>query len=178
MASYSFNRKGTDMETQAQQKTPLRRRFFRFAGAGAALVGLSGLAWKAAAHGGRRGGPIDPAELEERLDYMLKHLYVEIDATDAQKAKLDPIVKQAAKELMPLRGKMREARRQGMALLSAETIDRGAIERLRAEQIGAADEASRRLVRALTDVAEVLTPEQRKTVAQRIERRRHRRHWG
>ena len=165
------------MEPQAQEKPTRRRRFFRFAAAGAALAGLSGLAWKAAAHG-RRGGPIDPAELEERLDYMLKHLYVEIDATDAQKAKLDPIVKQAAKELMPLRGKMRAARRQGMTLFSAETIDRGAIERLRAEQIAAADEASKRFVRALADVAEVLTPEQRKTVAERIERRRHRRHWG
>jgi len=164
------------METQAQEKAPRRRRFFRFAGAGAALLGMSGLAWKASAHGWR-GGPIDPAELDERLDHMLKHLYVEIDATDAQKAKLEPIVKQAAKELLPLRQKMREARRQGMALFSAEAIDRGAIERLRAEQVAEAERASRRFVQALTDVAEVLTPEQRKTVAERVERRR-RRHWG
>jgi protein CpxP len=166
------------MEPQAREsaKTPLRRRFFRFAGASAALFGLSGLAWKAAAHG-RRGGPIDPAELDERLDRMLKHLYVEIDATDAQKAKLEPIVKQAAKELLPLRGKMREARRQGIALLTAATIDRGALERLRVEQIAAADGASKRFVQALADVAEVLTPEQRNTAAERIRRRRHRR-WG
>lgn len=165
------------MEPQSQDKPSLRRRFFRMAGAGAALAGLSGLAWKAAAHGGRRGGPIDPAELDERLDHMLKHLYVEIDATDAQKAKLEPIVKQAAKDLLPLREKVREARREGMALFSAETIDRGAIEQLRAEQIASADAASKRFVRALTDVAEVLTPEQRKTVAERMRRRRHRR-WG
>jgi len=164
------------MQTQPQEKPSLRRRFFKFAGAGAALAGLSGLAWKAAAHGGRRGGPIDPAELDERLEHMLKHLYVEIDATDAQKAKLEPIVKQAAKELLPLREKVRAARRQGMALLSAETIDRGAIERLRVEQIASADDASKRFVRALADVAEVLTPEQRKAVAERIQRRR--RHWG
>jgi Spy/CpxP family protein refolding chaperone len=165
------------METQTQEKTNLRRRFFRLAGAGAALAGLSGLAWKAAAHG-RRGGPIDPAELNERLDHMLKHLYVEIDATDAQKAKLEPIIKQAANELMPLRGKVRAARREGVKLLTADTIDRGAIERLRAEQIASADAASKRFTQALTDVAEVLTPAQRKTVAARLERRRHRRHWG
>jgi Spy/CpxP family protein refolding chaperone len=160
-----------------QTQTPLRRRFFRFAAAGAALAGLSGLAWKATAHG-NRGGPIDPARLDEHLDRMLKHLYVEIDATEAQRQKLEPIIKQAAKELMPLRQKVREARRQGMALLAAPSIDRGAIERLRVEQIAAADDASKRFVRALADVADVLTPEQRKTVAARVEHRRGRHRWG
>jgi Spy/CpxP family protein refolding chaperone len=160
-----------------QTQSPLRRRFFRFAAAGAALAGLSGLAWKATAHG-NRGGPIDPARLDEHLDRMLKHLYVEIDATEAQRQKLEPIIKQAAKELMPLRQKVREARRQGMALLTAPSIDRGAIERLRVEQIAAADDASKRFVRALADVADVLTPEQRKTVAARVEHRRGRHRWG
>ncbi|MDH3318776.1 MAG: Spy/CpxP family protein refolding chaperone [Betaproteobacteria bacterium] len=161
-----------------QPQTPLRRRFFRFAAAGAALAGLSGLAWKAAAHGGRSGGPIDPARLDEHLERMLKHLYVEIDATAAQQQKLEPIIKQAAKELMPLREKVREARRQGMELLSAPSIDRAAIERLRVEQISSADQASKRFVRALADVAEVLTPEQRKIVAERMQRRRHGHRWG
>ncbi len=161
------------MEQQTQ--TPLRRRFFRFAAAGAALAGLSGLAWKAAAHG-NRGGPIDPARLDEHLERMLKHLYVEIDASAAQQQQLEPIIKQAAKELMPLREKVRAARREGMALLTAPSIDRGALERLRAAQIASADDASRRFVRALADVAEVLTPEQRKTVAARMEQRRHGRH--
>lgn len=161
-----------------QTQTPLRRRFFRFAAAGAAVAGLSGLAWKAVAHGNRGGGPIDPARLDEHLDRMLKHLYVEIDATEAQRQKLEPIIKQAANELMPLREKVREARRQGMALLTAPSIDRGAIEHLRVEQIAAADDASKRFVRALADVADVLTPEQRKTVAARMEHRRRRHHWG
>jgi len=33
---------------------------------------------------------------------MLKHLYVEIDATDAQKAQITPLVKQAVSDLLPL----------------------------------------------------------------------------
>jgi len=105
---------------------------------------------------------------------MLKHMYVEIDATDAQKQKIDPIVKQAAKDLQPLRAQVREARREGMKLLSADTIDRGAIERLRVQQITAADGASKRFTQALTEVAEVLTPEQRKTLAARFAHRRGR----
>ena len=156
-----------------------RRRFFRLAALSTAFAGLAGAGFSALAHGRRGGrGPIDPAQMEERLDRMLKHAYVEIDATEAQKQKIDPIVKQAAKELQPLRAKVREARRQGIQLLSADTIDRGAIERLRVEQITSADAASRRFTQALADVAEVLTPEQRRTLAARFARRGRRGTFG
>jgi Spy/CpxP family protein refolding chaperone len=106
---------------------------------------------------------------------MLKHMYVDIDATDAQKQKIDPIAKQAAKDLRPLREKAREARLKSVDLLAAEKIDRGAIEKARAESIRAADATSKRFTQALTDIAEVLTPEQRKTLAARMQRRGHRR---
>jgi Spy/CpxP family protein refolding chaperone len=158
---------------QNPQPTP-RRRFFRFAALSTAAAGMAGLGFSAFAHGHRHGrGPMDPAAMDERLDRMLKHLYVEIDATEAQKQKLDPIVKQAAGDMRPLRAKVQDARRRGAELLSAETIDRGAIERQRAEQISATDAASRRFTQALADVAEVLTPAQRKTLAARLERRSH-----
>jgi Spy/CpxP family protein refolding chaperone len=149
-----------------------RRRFFKLAALSTAFAGLAGAGFGALAHGRRGGrGPIDPAQMEERLDRMLKHAYVEIDATEAQKQKIDPIVKQAAKELQPLRAKVREARREGIKLFSAESIDRGAIERLRVEQMASADAASKRFTQALSDVAEVLAPEQRKTLAARFARR-------
>jgi Spy/CpxP family protein refolding chaperone len=152
----------------------LRRRFFKLAALSTAAAGMAGLGFGAFARGGRHGrGTMDPAAMDERLDRMLKHMYVEIDATEAQKQKLDPIVKQAAGDLRPLRAKVRDARRRGAELFSAETIDRGAIERLRVEQIGAADAASRRFTQALADVAEVLTPAQRKTLAARLGRHGH-----
>lgn len=148
-----------------------RRRFFRLAGLTTAAAGLSTLAFGTLAHG--RRGPIDPAQMEERLDRMLKHVYVEIDATPEQQQKIDPLVKQAAEELRPLRAKVREARREGLRLFSAESIDRGAIERLRLEQMASADAASKRFTQALADVAEVLTPAQRKTLAARFARHGH-----
>jgi Spy/CpxP family protein refolding chaperone len=152
-----------------------RRRFFKLAALSGAAAGLGTLGFGAFARGrGERHGPFDPARMEEHLDRMLKHMYVEIDATDAQKQKIDPMVKQAAKDLQPLRAQVREARREGMELLSADTIDRGAIERLRVQQIAAADGASKRFTQALTDVAEVLTPGQRKTLAARFAHRRGR----
>ena len=158
-----------------------RRRFFRRAAVAAAVAGVTaGLGIKAFAHadgpwhrphGGFLGEALDPAMLDERLDRMLKHLYVEIDATDAQKQQLGPIVKAAAADLFPLRARMRDARRQAVTLLSEEHIDRTALEALRAEQLQLAEQASRRLTQALADVADVLTPGQRKQLAGRIGRR-------
>ncbi len=115
-------------------------------------------------------GPLDPAMLDERLDRMLKHVYVEIDATEEQKTKLAPIVKDAVKDLLPLRQKVREARSKAIELPAGESVDRTAIERLRSEQIALADQASKRFTRALADVAEVLTPAQRKDLAERAAR--------
>jgi protein CpxP len=152
-----------------------RRKFFKFAGLGALFAGLaSGIAWKARAHG--RHGAFDPTRLEEYLDRGLKHFYVELDATPEQQQRLAPIVKDAARDLLPLREKLHAARRQGFELLTAPTVDRAALESLRTEQLQVAETGSRRLAQALADVADVLTPEQRKTIAERIERHHARRH--
>ncbi len=165
-----------------EQKT--RRRFFKRAAIATLLGGIAaGIGIKAFAQGGAFGchrgsfmaGPLDPAKVDEHLDRMLKHLYVEIDATDEQKQRLAPIVKQAAKDLLPLRESIHKARGKALELLTQERIDRAAIESLRAEQLQLAEQASARIAGALADAAEVLTPAQRKEIAQRVER--HRRGW-
>jgi protein CpxP len=155
-----------------------RRRWLKRGAFGVLAAGLAGgLGFKAFAHRGGFGrGPLDPAELDARLERMLKHLYVEIDATEAQKERLAPIVKKAAQDLLPVRDQMRSARREALALLGGETIDRAAIERLRAAQMQLAEAGSKRLAEALADVAEVLTPGQRTLLAERIAHRRRRWH--
>ena len=140
------------------------------------LGGLAaGVGFKAFAHS-RRHGPIDPADLDKHLDRMLKHLYVEIDATEDQKRRLEPIVKQAAKDLLPLREQLHAGRREAIELLTQERVDPVALEALRAKKIGLADEASRRVTRAIGEAAEVLTPVQRKELAAHFGRRHGR--WG
>jgi Spy/CpxP family protein refolding chaperone len=143
----------------------------------AALIGgvAAGIGFKAFGQGHRRG-PIDPAEMEKHLDRMLKHLYVEIDATDEQKQKLEPIVKQAAKELMPMRQNLHAGRREAMEILTKDKVDTAALEELRVRQIRLADDASRTFMRALADAAEVLNPAQRKQLAAHFARRHGR--WG
>jgi Spy/CpxP family protein refolding chaperone len=169
----------TPTQPSASGAATPRRRFLRRAVVVTLVAGLAaGIGVKAFAHGGygrwHRGGfmgaPLDPARLDEHLDRMLKHLYVEIDATEAQKQQLAPIVKAAAQDLLPLRTRFHDARRQAIELLSQPTIDRAALEILRAEQLSLAEQASKRFVQALADVADVLTPAQRKQVAERMSR--------
>jgi periplasmic protein CpxP/Spy len=109
-------------------------------------------------------GPPSEAQIEDHADRMVRHLAIEIDATAEQQGKLQTIVKSAIKDLVPMRDKFLAARQQARDLLTQTSIDRGAIEKLRADQIAAVDGFSKRLVQALDDAAEVLTPEQRQKI--------------
>jgi Spy/CpxP family protein refolding chaperone len=113
-------------------------------------------------HGGPFGGGLDPARAEERADRMIRHISVEVDATAEQQEKLRGIVKNAVKDMIPMREKIFAARQQARDLLFGQTVDRAAIEKLRTEQIGTVDALSKRFTQALADAAEVLTPEQRR----------------
>jgi periplasmic protein CpxP/Spy len=117
-------------------------------------------------HGGMFGGPLTPAQIDDQIDRVSKHLAIELDATEEQRAKIADIAKAAVADLRPLREKAEGSRKQAISLLTAPTIDRTAIERFRAEHIGLAETASKRIAQALADAAEVLTPEQRRKVAE------------
>jgi protein CpxP len=151
-----------------------RRRWFA---ALAALGGLGLLGAQAQAHGwGRRRYRLDPEEMARRLDWGVGRLIQEVGGTPQQKDRLVAIATAALAELRPLREQMRQARRAGLELLAVPVIDRGALEQLRATQMQVADVKSRRMVQALADAAEVLTPEQRAKVAERMKQRMDRRH--
>ncbi len=114
------------------------------------------------------GGPLEPAQIEERADRMIRHLGVELDTSNEQQDKLRTILRGMLKDVLPAREKAFAARQQARDLLTQNTIDRGALEKLRAEQLALADTVSKRVVQALGDAAEVLTPEQRRKLNDRL----------
>jgi protein CpxP len=105
------------------------------------------------------------AIVDAQADRMIRHLAVEIDATAEQQDKLQSIVHAAVKDLLPVREKVEAAKATGRELLTQQTVDRVALEKLRADQIALHDAASRRLIQAIADAAEVLTPEQRRKIS-------------
>lgn len=124
------------------------------------------------------GAPIDPARVDEMATRMSKHLGVEVDATAEQQAKLTAISRAAVQDLLPLREKMQAGRKQLVDLLTAPTVDRAAVEQLRTQQMSTIDEIGKRLSAAVADGADVLTPDQRKRLAERIQQAREHRGWA
>jgi len=60
-----------------------------------------------------------------------------------------------------------------ITLLTAPTIDRAALEQLRATEIGKLDQASKAAVQAMADAAEVLSPDQRAKLGAMIAEHQH-----
>jgi periplasmic protein CpxP/Spy len=124
-------------------------------------------------HGGWHGrgfmmGQMDPAQIEDRADRLVRHLAIEVDATNEQQERLRAVVKSTVRDLIPMREKAHAARQRGRELLLGSTIDRAAIEAFRAEQLALADTASKRVVQALADAASILTAEQRRKIEDRL----------
>jgi protein CpxP len=163
---------------------PRRGRTLLFAALLIATAGITGAAVTKALsnpfgfgpgwHGARGhfGMPLDPAQIEDRADRMVRHVAIEIDANTEQQEKLRGIMRAMLKDVLPARDRAHAARRQARDLLTAQTIDRAAIEKLRAEQIALADSVSKRVTQAIGDAAEVLTPEQRRKLADHFPPRR------
>lgn len=162
---------------------PSRRFFSRYTAvafiAGIALAAGVGLAHSESMGGWHRGmmdGTHSPAEVSAHVDHMLKHFYVEIDATDAQKAQIGPLVKQAVNDLMPLHSQLQSAHNRAIQALEQPTVDRASLEAARAEHLQLGDQASKRIVQLIGDVGDVLTPAQRQALIEHLQHLRGMRH--
>ena len=133
--------------------------------------------WGRDRHRGRWSNLSD-AEIEKRISRVVKHVAIEIDATPEQTTKISALLSAVAKDMKPLRDEFRDAGDKMRSILTADTVDREALEKLRTERMAEIDRRSRQVVTALADVAEVLTAEQRQTLEERIEEfRSMRRRW-
>src|SRR5262245_10496879 len=172
------------MSEQSSPEAPRRRRRWlpvaaialaaAFTGAVAtSAIGQYGPPWGHWHGAGFMRGPLSPAQIEDRVDRGIRHAAIELDATPEQQEKLRAIAKAAVKDLLPIREKAKAARERATTLLSQPTLDRATIEAFRTEQMSLAEAASKRFAQALGDASEVLTPEQRRKIAERIEWRRN-----
>jgi protein CpxP len=116
-------------------------------------------------------GKMTAGGMEKHVDKMVEHLLS--DGTADQRSKLKAIAKDAHKDLLPVHQQFHDAHKQAMVLLSAPTIDRVALEQLRTVQMDRMDTATKRILTAVADASEVLTPEQRVKFAEHLKKRMH-----
>lgn len=165
-------------QTEPKPPTTLARRRL------ASMLALGGVALMAGAThaqdmGQRRppermGGPDMERHMQERIARMMR----EVGGSTEQRDRLMAIAKAAGEELRPLREEQRAVRQKGITLLAAPQIDRAALEQTRVNEMQLADRISKRMLQSMADSAEVLTPEQRLRVAERMKSMRPRHHMG
>lgn len=167
---------------------PARRRRFLSGIITGALVGIllaggiSAYAHFGGSPWGRGGGhgpctttsdTADVSMMGDRAGFVAGWVLSRLDATEEQEEQVKTILVDAMSELAPLRQQHCDNHQAMLTLLSQAEIDRNALSQLRQSTLGLADTASTRLVTAIADAADVLTPEQRSELVEMAQRFRH-----
>jgi Spy/CpxP family protein refolding chaperone len=146
-----------------------RRRWWIVRGLIGLIVALGSVSF-AYAHGPWHRGAQSADEMHARLERHVDRLLDEVDANDAQREQVEGIVDAAAPQMFVLAKEGRALREQVKHALLSNPVDR---ERL-AETKQKLDDLAGRLSGAVLDnlasVAEVLTPQQRRLIADKLAR--------
>jgi Spy/CpxP family protein refolding chaperone len=144
------------------------------------LLGASLTAWSnQGGPGGWHGGgrwcrtAMSPEAERERMEFAADWMLNKIQASDAQREQVKAILAQTLQDLAPLRDQHRRHREAFLAAMMQPSVDRAALEELRRSELQLAETASGRILTALADAAEVLTPEQRAELVRMAREFRH-----
>lgn len=148
--------------------SPYKRRPLKFLVSAVAALAVVGGAL-VYAHGNMpgHGGMMSEQGIEMHLDHV-QAMLTKIGATDTQKSQIDGILKAGFADMKTVQESHEAAFKQFHELLLAQSIDRSKMEDLRASQIKNFDDGSKRLVTAIEDAAEVLSPDQRAALAAEV----------
>lgn len=131
-----------------------------------ALVAASAIAFGGGHHGGPHG------LRGEFHEFMLNRMLDHAEATDEQREKILAIMESAREDVKALRkDSPGEFHERALEILSAETVDRAAIDALRAEHQGRIEAAMDRMSEAIVEAAAVLSQEQRVAIADEMRER-------
>lgn len=122
-------------------------------------------------HGHAHHAAMDPAAMDAHIDKMVAQFAS--GASADQQTRVATIFKAAVSDLRPAHASLHQAHERAHKLMMAPVLDRVALEQLRIEQMQNMDVMSRRILSAVEDAADVLTPEQRAAFASKLWSHRH-----
>lgn len=142
----------------------------------AAVIGIGAVVAQGAGWGpgGWGHGGWGPGWGSRFAEHRVSAVLDDIGASQEQETRIWAIIDRTRADLRPVGRGFRDTREQLAAILAAPTIDRAALEKLRTERVAAMDDASKKAVSALTEAAEVLTPEQRAKLVAEMKQRHER----
>ncbi|WP_158813635.1 Spy/CpxP family protein refolding chaperone [Methylocapsa sp. S129] len=103
------------------------------------------------------------------VQHVVAHALDSVGANAAQEAKAHDIIAMKFAEVAPDPAQHDAMRKQALDLIGAPTIDRAAVEKLRADAVASIDAKSKSVVAGVLDIADLLTPPQRAQLAVEIE---------
>ncbi|HEX7507824.1 MAG TPA: Spy/CpxP family protein refolding chaperone [Polyangia bacterium] len=112
------------------------------------------------------------AFMQRRLGKMLDML----KATDSQRTAIQAIAERMFAEMHPIHQQHKQLHDAIVAAFTADTVDRAGVEKLRLQVTALVDQGSQVFSKALLDAAQVLTPEQRQTLAKFVQEHHGGRH--
>jgi periplasmic protein CpxP/Spy len=129
---------------------------------------------------GAQAGPGGPGMMGGHggpgMGHMLERMLDGIDVTEAQRTQIKQITQLAEADLRAQHEAGRALRDQALALMAAPTLDAAAAESLRQQMLSRHDQSSRRMMQAMLDIGNVLTPAQRVKLADQMKRSGERMH--
>lgn len=136
----------------------------------AVLGSMSLTAWAmpGGGHGGHGSGGMGMGFMHGR---GVEHMLDAVNATAEQRTQVKAIAERTMSDLKAERDSGKGLREQTMKLFAEPVVDANRAEALRQQMLQQHEQSSRRIMQAMLDISRVLTPEQRKQLADRMAQR-------
>ncbi len=156
------------MERRANVETGGARRVAGRAALLACAILAAGLLAGCARH--HRGGAMTAEEFRARFDKVTRRALDKVDATEDQRARIKPIADDLAAALYGFREEHRAIRSRFIKAFEADRVDPAEVAKIRQDALDLADRASRTLTDAMVKASAILSPGQRRKLAERWHR--------
>jgi len=111
--------------------------------------------------------------VQVRIEFATDWILSRVEASDEQRQQVKAIVQATVQDLAPMREQHHQNKQTMLQALTQPSIDHAALGDIRRAEMQLAETVSERIVTALTNIAEVLTPEQRTRLVEFMSRWHH-----